>query len=102
LHDPEAAEAFAGWLTERRSMLTAKGEPRKRRPPADDDHLRRVADLYTAAYGSGSKSPAKDVEEELRRLGEPRLSTKGSRVQVRQWIRRARERGYITINGESK
>lgn len=77
--------------------LTAKGEPRKRRPAAGEDLLRRVAVLYAEAVGQGDTMPAKYVEEKLSEAGEPRLGTKGGRVLVRQWIRRARERGYLTV-----
>jgi hypothetical protein len=100
LKDPDAAEAIAGWLDERLSLLTAKGEPRKRRPPAGEELLRHVAALYAYADGSGDKAPAKYVADQLREAGEPRLSTQGGRVLVRQWIRRARERGYLPPNGE--
>jgi hypothetical protein len=83
------------WAAERLTALTAKGEPRKRRPAANDELLRHVAALYAYAVGSGDKAPAKYVEDQLRADGEPRLSTAGGRVLVRQWIRRARERGYL-------
>jgi hypothetical protein len=88
-HAKRAAEAL--------SMLTAKGEPRKRRQAASDELLRRVAALYAYAVGSGDKAPARYVEQQLRAAGEPRLSFDGdsARVLVRQWIRRARDRGYL-------
>jgi hypothetical protein len=95
--DPEEVAAVDEWAAERISMLTAKGEPRKRRPPATEDLLRHVAALYTEAVGQGDTMPAKYVEDHLRAAGEERLSTAGARVQVRQWIRRARERRYLTI-----
>lgn len=97
LMSPDETVAHDQHATEQISMLTAKGEPRKRLPPATEELLRRVAGLYTRAVASGDKAPAKYVEEKLREAGEPRLSSKGSRVQVRQWIRRARERGYLTV-----
>jgi hypothetical protein len=82
---------------ERSEVLTAKGEPRKRRPKASEALLRHVAALYAEAAARGDKHPSKYVERELRKAGEPRLSTNGGRVLVRQWIRRARERGFLTI-----
>jgi hypothetical protein len=94
---PQFVADHAQWAYERLARLTAKGEPRKRRPPAGDDLLRRVAALYEHAVENGDTKPAKYVEDQLRDAGEQRLSTKGGRVLVRQWIRRARERGYLTI-----
>jgi len=94
---PEDVAAIDQQATEAYRALTAKGQPRKRRPPATEALLRTVAELYTHAVTSGDKMPAKYVEAQLRAAGEPRLSTKGGRVQVRQWVRRARERGYLTI-----
>jgi hypothetical protein len=99
---PPEMELHAEWAADRLSTLTAKGERRKRRPAAGEDTLRLVAALYTEAIGRGDKAPAKYVEDQLRERGEPRLSTKGGRVLVRQWIRRARERGYLPPNGGSK
>jgi len=63
-----------------------------------------VAALYMQAVRSGDKAPAKYVEDQLRAKGEQRLSVKPSsaRVLVRQWIRRARERGYLPPNGGDK
>lgn len=92
--DEDLAE-HGEWAADRLTELTAKGEPRQRRQPAGEDLLRQVAKLYEQALAQGDKMPAKFVEESLRAAGEPRLSTKGGRVLVRQWIRRARERGYL-------
>jgi hypothetical protein len=76
--------------------LTAKGKPRQRRPAAGDAVLREVARLYELAVSTGDKMPAKFVEQRLREAGTD-LPAKGSRVLVRQWIRRSRERGYLTV-----
>jgi hypothetical protein len=94
--DPEIVADHGDWAADRLDMLTAKGEPRKRRRPATEDLLRHVAALYTEAVGQGDTMPAKYVENRLRAAGEllPPLS---SRVLVRQWIRRARQRKYLTI-----
>jgi hypothetical protein len=97
---PEVAAEHGDWAAERLATLTAKGEPRKRRPTANEDLLRHVAALYSRAVGQGDKAPAKYVAEQLSVEGEPRLSTTGGRVLVRQWIRRARERGYLPTKGE--
>jgi hypothetical protein len=99
---PELME-HAGRAMERLQMLTVKGEPRKRRPAATEMLLRRVAALYAYAVGVGDKAPARYVEQQLRADGEHRLSHDGesARVLVRQWIRRARERGYLApVKGE--
>jgi hypothetical protein len=76
------------------AALTAKGRPRKRRAPAQDELLIRVAQLYNAALSTGSAAPARHVEEQLRREG-VEISTRGGRDQVRKWVQRARQRGFL-------
>jgi len=78
------------------SALTAAGHPRKRLPPVSDGLLRQVADLYAIAVRSGSKMPAKFVEEQLRAAGAA-VSATGGRAQVRKWIQRARERELLLL-----
>jgi hypothetical protein len=95
--DDPAAAGLDQWLDKQLTTLTTKGEPRKRRPAATEALLRHVAALYEHAVSHGDKTPVKYVEEHLRAAGEPRLSAVGGRVQVRQWVRRARERGYLTV-----
>jgi hypothetical protein len=76
------------------SQLTQSGTPRKRRPPASDDLLSRVAAYYSEAVAAGSKTPVKYAEERLRAAGDP-VSACGGRVQVRKWVQRARQKGLI-------
>jgi AraC-like DNA-binding protein len=76
------------------AALTAKGQPRKRRAPAQDDLLARVAQLYELALSSGSTTPVRYVEERLRQQG-IEISTRGGRDQVRKWVQRARQRGLL-------
>jgi len=76
------------------TALTAKGQPRKRRIPAQDDLLARVAQLYNTALSSGSATPVRYVEERLREEG-VQISTRGGRDQVRKWVQRARQRGLL-------
>lgn len=77
------------------AALTATGRPRKRRAPAQEDLLTRVAQLYTAALSSGnSAAPVRYVEERLREDGIG-ISTRGGRDQVRKWVQRARQRGLL-------
>ncbi|GAB4049685.1 hypothetical protein GCM10028775_19090 [Catellatospora paridis] len=76
------------------SAVSASGVPRKRRAPAGDQLLARVAHLYTVALSSGSRTPARDVEEQLRAEGAP-VSARGGRDQVRKWIQRARQRDML-------
>ncbi len=76
------------------SQLTQSGTPRKRRPPASDDLLSRVAAYYSEAVAVGSKTPVKYAEERLRAAGYP-VSARGGRVQVRKWVQRARQKGLI-------
>lgn len=76
------------------SQLTQGGTPRKRRPPASDDLLSRVAAYYSEAVAVGSKTPVKHAEERLRAAGDP-VSARGGRVQVRKWVQRARQKGLI-------
>jgi hypothetical protein len=114
--DPErsthrAAAAVAGWLGKISTAvpgsvlgtyvdgittsLTAAGTPRQRRRPASDDHLRLVAALYAEALAAGQhRTPARYVEQQLRQRG-VQVSARGGRDQVRKWIQRARERGFI-------
>lgn len=76
------------------TILTKAGHPRRRMTPASEGLLQEVAALYALAVRSGSKTPARFVEERLKTAGMP-LSTTGSRAQVRKWIHRARERGLL-------
>jgi hypothetical protein len=76
------------------SELTRSGTPRKRRRPASDDLLSRVAAYYNEAVAVGSKTPVKYAEERLRVAGDP-VSARGGRVQVRKWVQRARQKGLI-------
>jgi transposase InsO family protein len=49
----------------------------ERRPAAGEDLLRHVAALYPEAIDSGSKTPSKDVEDQLREACVP-LSIKAA------------------------
>lgn len=86
--------ALSRHATEVASQLTRGGTPRKRRPAASDDLLLRVAAYYNEAVAAGSKTPVKCAEERLRAAGVP-VSARGGRVQVRKWVQRAREKGFI-------
>jgi hypothetical protein len=91
LAPPSVLSDFASDAAE---TLTASGQPRKRRSPASDALLTRVAEIYKAAVESGSKAPAAAVEDLLRAEGIS-ISTKGGRGQVRKWIQRARQKGLL-------
>jgi hypothetical protein len=87
--DPTVKERVARQLLE----LTNRGTPRKRRPPADDNVLAQIADLYQKAIAAGGepgRKPAKYVEDRLRQAG---LKIDGPAV--RKLIARARSRGLL-------
>ncbi len=89
-----APSRLADHVGEVATALTAKGNPRKRRAAANDALLTRVAELYRAALASGSATPVRYVEEQVRREGAD-ISTRGGRDQVRKWVQRARQRGLL-------
>ncbi len=91
---PDSHRGAADYARAVAVALTAKGQPRKRRTPVHDDLLVRVAQLYTTALAAGSATPARYVEEHLRREG-VEVSTRGGGDQVRKWIQRARQRGLL-------
>ncbi|MGI5185530.1 hypothetical protein ACQEVZ_55735 [Dactylosporangium sp. CA-152071] len=91
---PPTHRGLADEARTRAAALTATGQPRKRRAPAQDGLLARVAQLYTEALAAGSTAPARYVEENLRQEG-VEISTRGGRDQVRKWIQRARQRGLL-------
>jgi len=88
---PSAVGEQAGTIA---AALTAKGQPRKRREPARDGLLARVAELYNVALSSGSTTPVAYVEGRLRQEGVD-ISTRGGRDQVRKWVQRAQQRGLL-------
>lgn len=73
--------------------LTNRGTPRKRRPAADNEQLRQIADLYRQALAQGGdarRKPAKFVEGKLRAAG-----IDFDAAAVRKLIARARSRGLL-------
>jgi len=87
--DPAVRERITQQLLE----LTNRGTPRKRRPPADDNVLAQIADLYQEAIAAGGvlgRKPAKYVEDKLRQAG---LEIDGPAV--RKLVARARSRGLL-------
>lgn len=66
------------------------------RPPAyDDDHYRKVADLYRANQGYGAaKAVHQAFQAEGYQFSSP-IDTDAQRAQVRKWISEARRRGLI-------
>jgi hypothetical protein len=85
---------FADYSSNVATAMTTKGRPRKRRAPVRDELLTHVAQLYNVALASGSATPARYVEERLRKEGVD-VSTRGGRDQVRKWIQRARQSGML-------
>src|SRR5260370_713068 len=82
-------------------QLTQSGTPRKRRPPASDDLLSRVAAYYSEAVAVGSKTPVKYAEERLRAAGYP-VSARGGRVHVGERGQRAGMEGNGTMPGAAR
>jgi len=73
--------------------LTKRGTPRRRRPPADEDFLAHIAQLYCEALATGGeprRKPAKYVEGKLRQGG---LQIDGPAV--RKLVARARSQGLL-------
>jgi len=73
--------------------LTNRGTARKRRPAADNEQLRQIADLYRQALAQGGdarRKPAKFVEEKLRAA-----DIDIDAAAVRKLIARARSRGFL-------
>ena len=88
-NDPKIKERIARQLLE----LTNRGKPRRRRPPADDEVLSQIAELYREAIAAGgepSRKPAKYIEGRLQQTG---LHIDGAAV--RKLIARARSRGLL-------
>jgi hypothetical protein len=88
--DPQARERISQHLVE----LTNAGGTGKRRTPAGDELLSRIANLYreaVAAGGEPGRKPAKYVEDQLRQAG---MEIGGPAV--RKLVARARSRGLLT------
>jgi hypothetical protein len=69
------------------AIVGAIEQPKGRRPLYDDEHFKKVADVYLASWRSGSPNPTKDVADHE--------SFRVTRSTAAKWVARARSLGYL-------